>query len=493
MGAAPIAVIDIGSNSIRLAVVVADSAGHLEVVEEGRAVPRLIRDVRATGALSAASIDLVLSTLRAFMALARGAGADRVIAVATSAVRDATNSQGLVSRAAEELGLTIDVIPGTSEAEFSFAGAVHGLPVSDGLVIDIGGGSMEVVHFEGRVLRQSWTLPLGAVRLTDEFALADPPDGGALAALSEHARRVWHAEGIPPLAAGAHFVGTGGTARNLAKLDRANRAYPLPRLHGYALGADRLRAIADTLGRSANQERAGMQGLNPDRADTIVAGAVAVLAALDAAGADALLVSGQGLREGVALQSTGYPAASLPHLRATTLERLQRRFGTSMSAASRRNGVIEALCHASNVQLSVEITDALKAASALLDLGRIVDYYTRHRQTEAIIAAHGLPGFSHREVALICALIRQSGSERYSALAYEPLVTPGDAPAVLLGGTLLSAADEVVLATGSGQEIAEVDQRAGRITLIFGGQSAQELPMSGRFRRTFGANLVIRC
>lgn len=489
---APTAVIDIGSNSIRLAVVTSDRDGHLEVLEEGRAVPRLIRDVRKNGTLSDASIEAVLATLRTFSAIARSAGASRVVAVATSAVRDASNSHELVARAAEELGLGIEVIAGTREAEFAFLGAVHGLPVVDGLVIDVGGGSMEVVQFQGRRLRQSWTLPLGSVRLTDEFALEDPPGNHALAALSRHAAQVWQAQGIPSLAPGAQFVGTGGTVRNLAKLDRAAGKYPMPRLHGYVLAADRLRALADTLGRSAVGERADMQGLNPDRADTIVAGAVAVLAVLEASGASDLLVSGQGLREGVALEATGHRSAPLARIRATTVARLNRRFGTSASAIERRRGVLDALLGTCDLELPGEIEGALYTASALLDLGRSVDYYTRHRQTEAILAAHGLPGFSHREAALTCALVRQAGSERYSALAYEPLVTPADMPALALASTLLAAADEAALSMAPDQVITHADRSAGRVALMLDGHRGQEIPVAtDRFKRALGMKLTL--
>ena len=463
------------------------------MLEEGRAVPRLIRDVRTTGTLSTASIEAVLATLRTFVAIARGAGAGRVTAVATSAVRDAANSQELVARAREEFGLRIDVIAGTSEAEFAFLGAVHGLPVVDGLVIDVGGGSMEVVQFQGRKLRQSWTLPLGSVRLTDEFALDDAPDARSLAALAKHAAQVWESQGIPPLAPDAQFVGTGGTVRNLAKLDRAARKYPMPRLHGYLLAADRLRALADTLGRSAVGERADMQGLNPDRADTIVAGAVAVLAVLGASGARDILVSGQGLREGIALEAAGHGATPLARIRSTTVARLNRRFGTSASAIRRRRAVIQALLRACDVEFTGEIEGALHGASALLDLGRAVDFYTHHRQTEAILAAHGLPGFSHREAALMCALVRQAGSERYSALAYEPLVTPADIPALALASSLLAAADEAALAMAPDQAIAAIEQDDRGVVVVLDGHRGQDIAVSNdRFKRALETKLTLR-
>lgn len=489
----PLAIVDIGSNSIRLAVVTCDASGYLEVIEEGRALPRLIRDVRRRGTLSLASIDAVLSALRSFVAIAEGVGAGQMIVVATSAVRDATNSSELVTRAADELGLAIEVIPGTQEAEFAFLGAVHGLPVDDGMVIDVGGGSMEVVLFHDRALQQSWTLPLGAVRLTDEFALEDPPDRRALDALFAHATGIWAADGIPPLPPGAQLIGTGGTVRNLAKLDRADRTYPLPRLHGYVLAIDRLRAIIDTLGRSTIAERADLPGLNSERADTILAGAITVLGAMEASGAPELVVSGQGLREGAALHARGHRGTPLPQVRAATVARLSQQFGSSASAIDRRRVVIEAIQDACGVEMPGEMESALHHASTLLDLGRTVDYYTRHRQAEAIIVAHGLPGFSQHETALICALIRQAGSERYSSLAYEPLVTPADAPILAHAGTLLAAADDVARLMPAHRTAVEVEVTAEQITVVLGAGRGGDIQMPGtRFRRVFGRRLCVR-
>ncbi|MGE3857297.1 MAG: Ppx/GppA phosphatase family protein, partial [Dehalococcoidia bacterium] len=169
----PIAAIDVGSNSVRVAVMAVSPHGSLEVIEEARAVPRLIRDVAEHGEFTPETIANLMAVLADFRRLADAAGAE-VVAVATSAARDAANGPALVERIRTELGIDLRVISGDEEAGLAFLGATHSLPVTDGVVIDIGGGSMEVVRFQDRRAAQTWTLPLGAVRLTDRFLTSDP-------------------------------------------------------------------------------------------------------------------------------------------------------------------------------------------------------------------------------------------------------------------------------------------------------------------------------
>jgi exopolyphosphatase/guanosine-5'-triphosphate,3'-diphosphate pyrophosphatase len=488
----PIAAIDVGSNSMRVAVIRADCHGYLEVVEESRAVPRLIRDVQSNGELSRASMDRVIDVLRDFQVIAHGAGAAQTIAVATSAVRDATNSAELVERVREALDLELQVISGLEEARLAFLGAVHSLPVERGLVVDVGGGSMEVVRFEDRRPVASWTLQLGAVRLTDRFITSDPPTQQQVRALRKHVTEQIRKAGIPPLEAGDHVVGTGGTIRNLAKIDRAQHLYPLPRLHGYTVTQARLREVSALLRTSKLAQRIAMEGLNEDRADTIVAGALVVQAVLDALQAPAIVVAGQGLREGIVIRTCSDMLPDIATLRATVLARDIERFAPDrLNAAARRAAIIDVLRTVTGGPDDLEMTEALATAAAVLDFGRSIDYYGRHRHTENLLLARGLAGFTHREQALVCALIRQAGQERYDPVAYRPLVTVEDSAALARASTLLAAADEI-------------EQRTRDDTAIHVSRAEDELGVTvelphdwdggvlrRRFARSFGLNLVV--
>lgn len=486
----PVAAVDIGSNSVRLAVVMVDGGLYLEVVEEASAVPRLIQDVQRWGRLSETSIAEVISILRDFLAVARGAGADPTVAVATSAVRDAANGPELVARVREALGVDVRIVDGDEEARLAYLGAVHSLPVEDGLVVDIGGGSMEVFRFEGRRAAGSWTLPLGAVRLTSLFLSADPPTAVELRALREHITTAVAEAGIVPLPAGGLLVGTGGTVRNIAKMDRARQRYPIARLHGYEITVDAVRSVSDLVRTRTAEARRALPGLNEDRADVIVAGALVLQVLMEAVKAPRLVVSGQGLREGIALDARGMDVPPLSSVRQAAIDHMLGRFAqTHRGEALRRAEIVNALADAAGVWAS-EDREVLRAAALLLDLGRIVDYYDRHRQAEALVLAHGLPGWSHRELAWICAAVRQADSEKYDPLsAYRPLLTAADRQPIAGAGALLSAADEMSLRMAAEVRPAVVRQPDGSVSVQVDLDGERLRTISARLERAVGLRL----
>ena len=217
-------VIDIGSNSGRVLVARINGAAHLDVLGDARSPLRLVRDVTRDGLLKPETIERTLSIVRGFVAVANGAGAERTVAVATAAVREATNGDELIERARRELGIPVSIADGEEEARLGFFGAVHGLPVEHGIVLDVGGGSLQLVHFRDRRLKRSWSLKLGALRLNDRFLRSDPPTRGEMRSLKEYVYGVMAKAGVSPLLADERLIGTGGTVRNLAKVDRRTRA-----------------------------------------------------------------------------------------------------------------------------------------------------------------------------------------------------------------------------------------------------------------------------
>src|SRR5438093_10877789 len=268
------AVIDLGSNSGRVVVLDVDDHGSIEILADGRSPLRLARDVAPTGRLSNDAIDRVLGALRDFEAIASGNRAVRTVAVATAAIREAANGDDLLTRIRAETGIEIRVIDGAEEARLGFLGAVYSLPVQHGTVTDIGGGSMELSRFRDRRLVGSFTLAVGALRMSDRYLASDPPAAGELEALAASVRRTLQEQDVPPLKADERLIGTGGTIRNLAKIDRSARAYPIPRLDGYVLGRKRVQDLVSVLSGRRLSRRQVMAGLNADRADSIVGGAV---------------------------------------------------------------------------------------------------------------------------------------------------------------------------------------------------------------------------
>ena len=438
------AVIDVGSNSGRVMVYRQEAGGHLHVLAGSRASLRLVRDLDETGRIPAEGLDRAFEALRDFRSIARGSGVRRIVAAGTSALRDAANGRAFIRRVRRELGITMRTLSGLEEARYGFLGAVGGLPVDDGALFDLGGGSLQVGRFRDRRLLGAVSVPLGALRVSDVFLRSDPPAPREIRRLREHARQVLDAAGVRALSAGEALVGTGGTLRNIARIDQRASGYPIPRLHGYVLTRRRVREIVAALCGERLEKRARVPGLNADRRDSVVGGGLVIDTLMDALGADHVVASGEGVREGLARSLAGESLGPAAAVRRSSLGALASRFvGWSPERAGRREALAAALHEALDPGAPGDLTEALLQGARVLDIGRTVDFFDRHEHVADLVLATDLGGFSHRQVALLAAVVRQAGDEEARPRSLAPLVTRGDRKGVERAAVLLALADEI--------------------------------------------------
>jgi exopolyphosphatase / guanosine-5'-triphosphate,3'-diphosphate pyrophosphatase len=488
----PFAVVDIGSNSARMIVFRLRQGEHLDVIEDARAPLRLARDLRSSDSMGPDAIERTLETLRDFLAVARGAGASRMIAVATSAVRDAADGPELVARA-HRLGVPLQAIDGDHEALLGFHGAVHDLPVSGGVTFDVGGGSAEISSFRERRLARSWSLPLGSLRMSDGYLRSDPPTGHEVRALRKAASAALGGAGVAELGADETLVGIGGTVRNLAKVDLKRTDYPLPLLHGYELPQRRLEQLIDDLANRSMKRRTHVPGLNPDRADTIVGGALVIQAIARHVGADRVLVSSRGLREGLALVTGLGGVPSPAWVRTISAATLAARFATWEAArADRRASLASELLGALDPSSPAIIQEMLGHAATLLDIGRAIDYYDRFEHAAMIVTAADLGGFAHSDLGALTAILRQADDDTRLG-PYGRLVDDVDRPAVLRAATVLSLADELNrrIAPGAPAPISCNRLRGGFEIVAPVPARWRPRGVADRFRKVFGARLLV--
>ena len=300
---------------------------------------------------------------------------------------------------------------------------------------------------------------------------------------------------MPALADGDVLVGTGGSVRNLAKMDRHGRPYPIHRLHGYAIGARRLQALLASFAGRTLDERRLLPGLNPDRADAIGAGAAVLQGVLDAAGAGEVLVAGQGIREGiirrVALPSLPPP----PDVRRASLRSIARRFrplGRGARPAPRGDGghapVGAGFGHDAGVARAARFTPPTCSISA--PRSTTTTATVRRRPSWPVT---DLNGFSHRHTALIAALIRTAEKPSPGVRPYRPLLTKADAPALERAALILAIADELgrrVVPDRHPHVSCVVEPGCVRLTTQ--GDARRQLSrLSDRFREAFGRALVV--
>jgi exopolyphosphatase/guanosine-5'-triphosphate,3'-diphosphate pyrophosphatase len=490
-----VAVIDIGSNTGRVVVYRYQVGGHLQLMAGSRASLRLVRDLDETGRLGDEAVQRAWECLEDFRAIARGAGATRILAVATAAVRDAENGPAFIERIRKQLGFEVRILSGEEEARFGFLGAVGGLAVEHGVLFDLGGGSVQVSRFRQRRLMSSISLPLGALRLSDAFLKSDPPTAKEMRRLREHVREALEEGEVERLEAGECLVGTGGTVRNVAKIDRRSRKYPILRLHGYSLARRSVKEIAEVLAARRLRKREQIAGLSDERGDSIVGGALAVETLMEVLKAGEVQVSGQGVREGLAISLVTEELPSPASVRESSLAALAARFDTWVEDQARRRRDLAASLHASlELEASDEFREALLEAATILDIGRSIDFFDRHQHVADIVLATDLNGFSHRSVALLSAVLRRAGEKNAAIKAYEPLLSPQDRSPVERAAVLLAVADDIEERCPRGVPLSVKCQvRKDEVVVsvpALGGWRPRTI--ARRFEKAFGRKLVVR-
>ena len=295
-----LAAIDIGTNTVLLLVAERDG-GRLAPLLERAEITRLGRGVDATGRLDPAAIAETAAVVGDYVRSARALGVERFACVATSAARDASNGAAFFEAVQRAAGLQPTVISGQEEARLVYESAWRDFGVAGaGLaVLDVGGGSTEFIAGDGPAPRGRTSLQVGAVRLTERHVRGDPVSGAELAALRDGARQALRplAAMAPP--AGGRLVGVAGTVTTLSAVAQALPVYDAARVHGAPLALAEIEALVVRLAALPVAARAALPGMEPKRADVILAGALVVAEAMRATGFDRLTVSDRGVRWGL--------------------------------------------------------------------------------------------------------------------------------------------------------------------------------------------------
>ncbi|HYF06491.1 MAG TPA: Ppx/GppA family phosphatase, partial [Acetobacteraceae bacterium] len=284
-------VVDLGSNSVRLVVFEGRSRNPQAIFNE-KAVLGLGRGLQSTGRLNEAAVEEALTVMLRYHAIARAMRADPLEVLATAAVRDASNGRAFIQALGKRLpGVPIRVLSGEDEAAFSADGVLLGFPQADGILGDLGGGSLELVELAGGAARRAASLPLGAIRLCER---AGSDVGRARAIAEEELAGVpWLAEG-----AGRDLFLVGGAWRALARIHIAQTAYPLQMVHHYALKREEARDLCGVIMAATRRTLERMPGAPAKRLVDLPYAAVALRRLLRASGARRVVFSANGLREG---------------------------------------------------------------------------------------------------------------------------------------------------------------------------------------------------
>jgi exopolyphosphatase/guanosine-5'-triphosphate,3'-diphosphate pyrophosphatase len=423
-----LAVIDCGSNSFRLVVFTYTDDWWKRTDEIHEAV-RVGEGLDATGELQEAPMERALETLELYAHFCKATGIDAIRPVATSAIRDARNQKEFLKAARKRTGLEIEVLAGEEEARYGYLAAVNSTTLSQGVVLDLGGGSMQLTRVEGRAAADARSWPLGAVRMTERFlSEGDKPKRKQLKALREHVageieRAAWLDEG-------GRLTGVGGTVRNLAAAAQLAAGLPSYGIQGFRISRDALGELIETFASMTADERANVPGIKFARGDLILAGAVVIDTVMEVGGFGMVEATDAGLREGVFFESLLGDPPLVGDVRRATVHNLAAQYDTDFA-------------HVEHVaKLSLELWDGLAAAGVhrgdpkerellwatamLHDIGTAIDYDDHHKHSRYLILSAGLPGYSPRETALIGQAARYHRKGNPSLGEFSALARDGD-------------------------------------------------------------------
>lgn len=447
-----VAIIDLGSNSVRLVVVQIGDEGSYHQVEDIKESVRLAESLTEGKALSPRAMSHAVDTIKLFVSLCQELKVETIIPIATAATRMAPNQDEFLRLLRQASGLNFRVLSGSEEAYYGYLGVVNTMHISSGVSVDVGGGSTEIVRFADRQLLNDGNFPLGTINLTERFRSDQAMAPSELEAMVTFLRQKYAAFPWLKSVQGLPLVGMGGTIRSLSRIDRRRKQYLPDRTQGYVLSKDDVRQILQYLAGMDVTRRKAVPGLSADRADIIVAGIALVYALMEEAQLQTLVTSGSGLRDGLLFKhlfpKEGDPL--VPSVLMYSIDNLMRYYGMKETHAR----------HVSNLALSLfdqlhevhgygPYERRLLLVSALLhDTGIAINYTDHHKHTLYLTTRARLNGLDHRELVIAAYVAAAhfrdfvwTGIEEYM-FPHGPL-HPGDTEVIERLGILLRIANSL--------------------------------------------------
>ena len=500
-----IGIVDLGSNSARLVVVNLFADGYFMVADELKESVRLGHDMDRDGFLKPQRIAETIKTLKMFKRLCDAHKVSRIIAVGTAAVRRAKNQRSFLDEIQATCGMKINVLSPEEEATLVYRGVINSMDIPRGIILEIGGGSTKIVYYNRRNILNYEVLPVGAVTLTDLFYEegVKPEDSAARIEefFTEQLKQIpWLKEMEPDV----QMIGVGGSFRNLYKINKLVRKYPLDTVHNYSFAVEDFNSIYEMVRVLDVEKRKRIRGLSPERADIMPAAMAIVKAFVDYVHIESFVVGGSGLREGIMFNQ------AIP----MTVERpisdvLSYSLNTLVKYYECDEKHVEHVVHLS-IQLFKQLRvlhkfprqylKVLKIAASLHDCGMRVKYYNHQKHSWYMILNSAIYGATHREIVLAAFVAGCHRKEDINAAdwaKFRDIVTEEDLDVVKKLGVLLRIAESLDRSRAGviagincdvlGDSVIMKTEATGEATL----EIRNAMAANGEFKRSFRKNLEI--
>ncbi|MEM6799384.1 MAG: Ppx/GppA phosphatase family protein [Planctomycetota bacterium] len=407
-----IAAIDIGSNSVRLVVAQVEASGGYRVIDEERENTRLAGEIDETGRLSDEAIEASFVALKNFVSIAGGYNVSQIRAIATSAVRDATNGPDFCRRAADELGLEIEVISPLEEGRLAYLSVARAFDVTDRpiAVADIGGGSTEIVLASSGLIDEVFATRLGAVRVAERCNLIGESDAQTLASAAAYVDKQLK-KCVSKLAfVPARLYGTGGTFTAMASVMMARAGEDERPVRGYQAARANVRHLMLDLAKMPIERRRKVTGLNPRRADIIVAGLLVIDRILRRLQVNTVQVHTRGVRDGLLLTMVREAPTRVVSAseRRAAVERFAKNCGVDLTHARQAARIAGLLLDQLAEPLGLDPADRelIESAAILANVGYLINFDKHHKHSYHLILNSELIGFERSELLLLASVAR---------------------------------------------------------------------------------------
>lgn len=444
-----IGIIDLGSNSARLVVVAVFTEGHFVVIDEFKESVRLGQDMDRDGFLKPQRVAETIRTIKMFKRLCDAHKVDKIIAVATAAVRRAKNQRSFLDEIQAVCGIRISVLSEEEEAVLVYRGVINSMDIPRGIILEIGGGSTKIVHYNRRNILNYATLPFGAVTLTDLFKDPNVKPEEQVAQVEEFfTEQLKKVEWLSQLEPDVQMIGVGGSFRNLYKINKMVRKYPLDNVHNYNFAVEDFNSIYDVVKVLDVDKRKRIKGLSPNRADIMPAAMAIIKSFVDYIHVENFTVGGCGLREGIMFtqivpQTIERPISDVMNY---SLDRLIRYYGCDVSHVEHVVNLSIQLFKQLRVlhKFSRQYLKILKIAASLHDCGSRIKYYNHQKHSCYMILNADIYGVTHREIVLAAFVAGCHNMENINLNdwnKYKDIVNEEDLEAVKKLGVLLRIAE----------------------------------------------------
>ncbi|SNY28015.1 exopolyphosphatase / guanosine-5'-triphosphate,3'-diphosphate pyrophosphatase [Orenia metallireducens] len=420
-----IAIIDIGSNSIKLVLAEIKKNNSFRIIDELKETVRLGEGMEKDNKLQEGRIKVAIQTLKMFKNLCDATETKEIIAVATAAVRKADNQEEFLNRVKKEVELDVQVLSGEEEGYYDYWGVVNSIDRDNGLIMDIGGGSIELIWMKDRRIKECISLSFGSLDLTQQFNLYDSitseQEEQLLNFLTKSFNEVNWLKDIDC----DSLIGVGGTIRNIAKIDQRNNDYPLDLLHYYQMNEATVDSIYKLVKDKDLKERKKISGLSKKRADIFIGAAAAVTTLMSFCNLEELLISGKGIREGLIynyLYEDKEPTSNVLDFSINNIINnlnLNKKHAEHIYKLSKKlYQELNPLFKLDENQFEGDVDKILKTATMLHDIGKSINYYDHHEHSFYMILNSGINGLSHRELLISAYISASHRHDKYDLRKY---------------------------------------------------------------------------